>query len=103
MNNFQKLMEEEEQNLGIQGQNNIHSNVWGTLGIFRFIGEIVDVYLPKVFDLLVVAAGGTVGDNQSRNESDAPSLAKSKDPEGPSKPEHGNGFRVKDQNPPTEK
>lgn len=62
MNNFQRLMEQEEERS--PQPPNIQHNVENTLGIFRFIGQIVEVYLPKVADMFVTMAGGNESQQQ---------------------------------------
>lgn len=74
-NSFRKLQEEEEREFeesGIIGDK-IQSEVWGSLGLLRFIGQIVEMYLPKVVDVFIAASGGEANKNPEKY-SDAPSL-----------------------------
>lgn len=68
MNNFQRLMEEEEKN-SPQPPPFVQNNVEGSLDMFRFIGKIVEVYLPKFSDLLVNLVGGS--ESESHQLTDA--------------------------------
>lgn len=81
VNNFKKLMEEDEEahypNLSSQVQNNVEN----TLGIFRFFGQIVEVFLPKVVDTFI-----------AMSSSDAPNRdEESRDRRTPSVPPKGKG------------
>ncbi|MFK7933021.1 MAG: hypothetical protein AB8G22_05885 [Saprospiraceae bacterium] len=58
MNNFQRLMEEEERNAP-QPPPLVQNNVAGTLGMFRFIGQIVEMYLPQFSNMLLNMVGGS--------------------------------------------
>ena len=80
MNNFQELFEEEERD--VQDSNalrGIQSNVWQTLGVFKFVGQIVEVYLPKVISMFIMASGGNTGG--SGGGSNPPSSGGSIDPD----------------------
>lgn len=57
-NNFQKLMQEEEENYQRLQEDRVHSKVWGTLSLFRLVGDLVDVFVPRVVDVFVMVAGG---------------------------------------------
>ena len=54
-------------------QSKVKSEVWGSLGLLRFLGQLVNIYLPNVVDVFVVAAGGKGPANREKY-SDAPSL-----------------------------
>ena len=59
VNNFQELFEEEERSAQeANALRGIRSNVWQTLGVFKFVGQIVEVYLPKVISMFIIASGG---------------------------------------------
>ena len=57
-NNFERLMEEYEKNMEENNRNSIHSGIWGTLGIFKFIGTMIELYIPKMFSFLIELSGG---------------------------------------------
>lgn len=58
MNNFQQLLNEEEENYQNQDYHDeIRNNLENTFGFFRFFGQIVEVYLPQMVDVLVMASG----------------------------------------------
>lgn len=52
VNNFKELEREEIKNLD-PAINKIKSNVNSNLGIFQFIGEMVELFLPKVFNMFI--------------------------------------------------
>ncbi len=58
MNNFQQLEDEQARQYDTTRRQSVHNNLMGTIGVFKFIGQIVDVYLPAMIDVLVSAAGG---------------------------------------------
>ena len=59
MNNFQRLEEEEMDNLP-QLPLGIAHNVHNSLGNMRTMGSIVDLYLTKIVDVFIMMAGGKV-------------------------------------------
>jgi mannosyltransferase OCH1-like enzyme len=52
VNNFKELEREEIKNLD-PAIKKIKSNVNSNLGIFQFIGEMVELFLPKVFTMFI--------------------------------------------------
>lgn len=65
MNNFQKLQQEQEKKYELSGAPH-KKKVEGMLSSFKFIASIIEVYLPKVGELLIAFAGGT--DSRSTKE-----------------------------------
>ncbi len=51
-NVFHKLQEENELEYA-EVHNEIKKNVKGRIGIWAFIGDIVDLYIPKIFSVLI--------------------------------------------------
>lgn len=75
-NSFRALQEETERDFNrsnAQFQEKVKAEVWGSLGVLRLIGQIVEMYLPKVVDVFIVASGGSASKNKDKY-SDAPSL-----------------------------
>ena len=58
MNNFQKLEAELAEQYDAKRRGDVQRNLFQTMGVFKFVGQIVDVYLPAMFGVLVSAAGG---------------------------------------------
>jgi len=61
MNNFKRMQEEDEMRYGELEEKRVKSGIMGTLGFLRFVGQLVDIYLPRVVDMFVATAGGSVG------------------------------------------
>ncbi|MBK7871142.1 MAG: hypothetical protein IPJ74_10905 [Saprospiraceae bacterium] len=78
INNFKRLQEEEEVVYKERHEEKVRSGLLNSLGMFRFVGQVVDMYLPKLFDLLIMAAGGKTDSSTTRTRSTPPSQA----PEG---------------------
>lgn len=55
-NNFKQLYEEEEYTYRENHQHKIRTNIWGTLGLFRLVGDLIEVFLPRVMDVFVMAS-----------------------------------------------
>lgn len=84
INNFKTIQEEDEQKFLGARQDNSRAGIWGTLGVYKFVGQLVDVYLPKAVDVLISATGAPAS---RRAPGDGPEH--SAGPGGPSSP--GNG------------
>ncbi len=70
-NNFQELFEEEDQETREKfGANlsNVQGQIWQSLSLFRFIGDIVDVYVPRLIETVIYVAGGNPENNSNRND-----------------------------------
>ncbi len=67
-NNFERLLEEYEAQLNQEKQDSIKNGIWGTLGVFKFIGVMVDMYVPKMFQMLIELSGGAEQKNESEND-----------------------------------
>lgn len=63
-NNFQRLVEEQSFDLQKPLQT-VENRLNGSINLFQHIGNVVDLYLPKVVDMFVTASGG---DNKKRNK-----------------------------------
>lgn len=64
MNNFQKLLEEQSsQYEGVKRQK-VQNNLLQTFGIFKFVGQLIDVYLPAMVNVIVSAMGGRLDENE---------------------------------------
>lgn len=46
----------------------IKSNLGGTMKIYRFIGQVVELYLPRVMDLFVLLSGGEQDESSKRRD-----------------------------------
>lgn len=57
VNNFRKLIEEEEAK-NAQTAKDLRHNVSSSIGVFRFFGDIVELYIPRLFSMMVNMLGG---------------------------------------------
>jgi hypothetical protein len=81
VNNFKKIQEEDEAKYQQHPHlKKVQSGLWQTLGIFKFIGYLVEVYIPRVVDLFVVAVGGQAVEHKRSDFTIAPSQGKADDP-----------------------
>lgn len=78
MNNFEDLYD--HGNNFNPNQQKIEGDIWKTLGIIKFVGQIVDAYVPKLVDLFIVVSGGKANEPGS----DYPDTDPSNDPNSPS-------------------
>ncbi len=67
VNNFKELEKEEMKNLD-PSVNRIKSRVNSNLGIFQFIGEMFEMFLPKLASILVSLTGGSSIEDPKRNK-----------------------------------
>ena len=76
MRNSWKELEEEDYKSVQFDADRVQSGISAEIGIFRFIGEVVDLYFPKVVDLFVSLVGGTPSkpDDNTRGKSRYPDL-----------------------------
>ena len=64
VNNFkelEKLQEKEYNNLNPD----VRTNLVSSMGLFRFIGDIFDLFIPKVMDMFIKISGGSPKQNVS--------------------------------------
>lgn len=88
MNNFQKIQREtEEEFYSLEGRG-VEENLLGTFSTYRFIGNVIDVYVPRVVDLFIAITGGEIKESpkpkSSRDRNDpASGLTSGRLPKGP--------------------
>lgn len=82
-NNFKELFQEEERRFqeSQRGEDNVGASIWRSLGFFKLIGQVVEVFVPKVFELIIAALGGDIH-KMERGEAHhrPPSLGPDEDP-----------------------
>lgn len=54
-NSFKAMYEEDAKVFEELHQEDVKRNVTKTLGIFKFIGEVVEIYLSRVVDIFCIA------------------------------------------------
>jgi hypothetical protein len=57
MNNFQKLFEEDSNNIPSHHYDRIEEAVWGNLGFFRLLGDVAEIYMTKMVGVMIMATG----------------------------------------------
>ena len=87
-NSFQELMEEEEKRFSRKYERKIQANLGGTLGLFRFAGDLLNIFVPRVADVLVLGLGGRQSVKPDKSIAEPPSQIRSqyvagKSPEAP--------------------
>lgn len=63
MNNFQELEKEQARHYDTAKRQHVQNNLTQTFGLFKFIGQIVDVYLPALVGVLISSVGGNGSGN----------------------------------------
>lgn len=61
-NSFKSLLEEDRRHFEEKHQNDIRDGIQSNLGMLRFVGEVVEIYLSRVKDVAVIA----FTDNESK-------------------------------------
>lgn len=57
-NNFERLLERQAQEIRPDVQERTEKGLFQTFESLRLVGQLLDVFVPKMVDVLVVAAGG---------------------------------------------
>jgi|GEM_PF-986507 len=91
-NNFERLLERQAQAIRPDVQERTEQGLFQTFESLRLVGQLLDVFVPKMVDVLVVAAGGDsnakpVSAQQAPTNRKGP--AAHPDSQGPSLPEDG--------------
>lgn len=92
INNFKRLEEEGEQVYKEQHEKRVKAGILNSLNAFRLVGHVIDMYLPKIFNLFIVAAGGKVSESSYHPTSKPPSDAMD-DPGEPGGPDPNQKIR----------
>lgn len=92
-NNFERLLERQAQAIRPEVQERTEQGLFKTFESLRLVGQLLDVFVPKMVDVLVVAAGGdsnaTPGAANTADSIKQKGPATPPDKEGPSLPEDG--------------
>lgn len=54
-NSFKSLLEEDKKHFEEHHQKDVHNGIQSNLTMLRFVGEIVEIYLSRVKDVMVIA------------------------------------------------
>ena len=63
VNNFKELEKEQVEQFSQIQKEKVKSSIDSSVGMFRFIGDIFELYLPKVVDMFVRMSGGGPNEN----------------------------------------
>lgn len=83
-NNFKTIIEEDEQQYARERSEKNRAGIWGMLGAYKFVGQLVEMYVPRAIEVLISAVGGTA--EQPPHE---PPDNDRSEPGGPSSPNTG--------------
>ncbi len=53
------MLEEDEARYEEHFERHIKAGLTGTLGFLRFVGQLVDMYVPRAVDTFIITAGGS--------------------------------------------
>lgn len=81
INNFKTILEEDEQQYAEERSEKDRAGIWGMLGAYKFVGQLVEMYVPRAIEVLISAVGGT----PARPPHEPPDTDRS-EPGGPSSP-----------------
>lgn len=86
MNNFEELEHFHKEGYNQERHERIQQKVNDTLGTYRFLGQVVDIYVPRLLDAVVEIAGGK---KIPPSDTNTQRRAAPTDPEGPDSPSGG--------------
>ncbi len=87
-NNFEKLLERQAKRMSFDTRRQTEEQLFKTFESLRLVGQLIDVYVPKMVDVLVVAAGGN-GENSAGGPQDGGAPPPPPGPKGPKLPPGG--------------
>ena len=54
VNNFKRLQEEDERSYREKHEDKVLTSLLTSLNAFRLVGQMMEMYLPKIFDIFVI-------------------------------------------------
>lgn len=84
-NSFKQIMEEDERMFPPPPE--IEEHVFGSLQILSMMGQAMELYIPKVFEMFILTLGGTIKelDKSASNELPSGTTAPDAEPPAPGK------------------
>lgn len=79
-NSFKQIMEEDA--LRYPPPPEIEEHVFGSLQILSMMGQAMELYIPKVFEMFILTLGGTVKELDKLAKTELPQGASDPDAEG---------------------
>ncbi|MCB0519628.1 MAG: hypothetical protein H6577_08235 [Lewinellaceae bacterium] len=76
-NSFKQMLEEDEQLFPVPPE--IEESVFGSLQILSIMGQAMELYLPKVFEMFILTLGGTIKELDQVAKDELPEGDTSKD------------------------
>lgn len=90
LNNFEQLLEEQSEAFDARRHRQAKEKVLDTLGSYKLIGQLVTVYVPTMFNVLIAASGGEQpAPNEPPPGGHPPNLGPGPAGRGPQLPEDG--------------
>lgn len=92
-NNFEQLLERQAAAIRPEVQHKTEAGLFKTFESLRLVGQLLDVFVPKMVDVLVVAAGGDSNAPQPLPQNPSKTTGRSSaappGPQGPTLPKDG--------------
>jgi len=88
-NSFKQLMEEDE--LSFPPPPEIEEHVLGSLQILTMMGQAMDLYIPKVFEMFILTLGGTIKELDQNVSNELPGGMTAPDMDSPAPGTAGSG------------
>ncbi|MCC6724316.1 MAG: hypothetical protein IT258_07375 [Saprospiraceae bacterium] len=79
-NSFKQIMEEDE--LRFPTPPEIEEHVLGSLQILSMMGQAMELYIPKVFEMFILTLGGTIKELDTAVKNELPEGSTDPDTEG---------------------
>jgi hypothetical protein len=78
-NSFKQILEEDERMFPPPPE--IEEYVFGSLQVFSIMGQAMELYIPKVFEMFILTLGGTIKELDKAAKDDLPNGDPGIDPE----------------------
>ncbi len=78
-NNFKELEIEQASRFDAQRSDRVKKDVHNSMSIFRFIGDIIELYIPRVLGIFTSMSGGDAPDKIQDNVRQRPKYPNSPD------------------------
>ncbi|TXB66225.1 hypothetical protein [Phaeodactylibacter luteus] len=92
LNNFEQLLEQQARNIDPVLRKQTEEGLFKTFNSLRLLGQLIDMYVPKMVDVLIAATGGEEGRQEVAAQRTVPPNL------GPDGPAHGPATAGEDDN-----
>lgn len=86
MNSFKELEKYQVKLFAERRDERVRTNLEGSLDVMRFLGAILEVYMPVMADTFVSLSGGTTNEDKDDDDLDATTITNDVAPKGPKGP-----------------